>query len=342
VGLDGDAGRFRWIDVVTRLEFGPWFEWHVPLAGSVLERRAGEGGIWRPAPADAFWALALHALLDGPGTPARHGAALRELAPAAEPAGRWADVIPPRDRRAILEAIAAGDWSGLAAIGRRLRSRPPTRGGPWATALRVARRWGRRAARRFEPLLAGRGRAGLTVALLGPDGAGKSTLAEAIVRAYPFPARVAYLGLWQADRAGGRHWPGRELLPRLAAAWRAWGSGRLRRARGWLVVFDRYPSDALLRAQPGSPWRSRLYFSLIGRSIPTPDLVLVLDAPAAVLQARKPEHPLAEIEADRAGYARLVQRYPRSRHVDVDRPMAEVEREVARAIWSAVVARWPR
>jgi thymidylate kinase len=61
-----------------------------------------------------------------------------------------------------------------------------------------------------------------------------------------------------------------------------------------LVIFDRYYHDLLVddrRFRYGGPrWLARL----VARMIPLPDLVLVLDAPAEILQARKQEVPAAE------------------------------------------------
>ena len=91
-------------------------------------------------------------------------------------------------------------------------------------------------------------RKGLTVALLGPDGVGKSTLLAGLAASYPVPVRQIYMGMWQG---AGR--PGYTRLHAVAAIvlrpFRVWwrvACGAVHARRGRLVVFDRYTYDALL------------------------------------------------------------------------------------------------
>lgn len=178
-------------------------------------------------------------------------------------------------------------------------------------------------------------RGGLVVALLGPDGAGKTTLAEGLTREPRLRARRIYLG---TNRAAGDALAVNAWVARHKQA----GGGRLRalarpalhvlgfvthlaeqryrhalalahRARGGVVVFDRYApdldapdlggGDAPGRPRPG--WRRRLRDWLLHAGAPRPDLVLVLDAPGAVLYARKGEHSPERLERMRRAYAGL-------------------------------------
>jgi thymidylate kinase len=74
------------------------------------------------------------------------------------------------------------------------------------------------------------------------------------------------------------------------------------RARKGLVVFDRHYLDILVdprRYRYGAPlWLA----SVVAHLIPTPDLLIVLDAPVEVLHSRKKEVPAAEAERQRACY----------------------------------------
>ncbi len=74
---------------------------------------------------------------------------------------------------------------------------------------------------------------------------------------------------------------------------------------------------------------------------PRPDIVLVLDAPAEVLLARKGEHDLVALERARVGYARLV---ADGRAVRLDATSEpELVRSVAiQHIWHALTTRWSK
>jgi len=123
------------LDVVVELAFGPHHELPTSTANAVLARRRRDGALALPAPADAFWALALHALLD------RRGAVrpdqsrrLAELAPAAREAGSpLAAVVaracpPPWTPARIVDAAAAGQWAELEQLAPRLAERWPGSG----------------------------------------------------------------------------------------------------------------------------------------------------------------------------------------------------------------------
>jgi thymidylate kinase len=222
-------------------------------------------------------------------------------------------------------------------------------------------------------------RSRLTVALVGPDGAGKSTITARLQQAaLPAPVTTIYMGvnleasslmlpttrlLLAAKRArGGRPdlvasslrdvdeaptaptrgaalksttrltvWMAEEWLRQLVAL----GHG----LRGRIVVFDRhffldyYHADvedgrARGRAQ-------RLHGWMLRRLYPKPDLVILLDAPAEVLHARKPEATVAWLERRRQQYLELAPVVPEFVVVDVDRPLEAALSEVVAAIESS-------
>ena len=76
---------------------------------------------------------------------------------------------------------------------------------------------------------------------------------------------------------------------------------------------------------------------ILGHALPAPDLVVVLDAPAALLQARKPEHPIERVETQRAAYHALAARLPRAVEIDVSPRLEDVARMVTAAAWERVV-----
>jgi thymidylate kinase len=169
---------------------------------------------------------------------------------------------------------------------------------------------------------------GLTVALLGPDGAGKSTLAAGIVETSPAPVRVFYLGVSREEPWVRllRRLPGAVLLVRAVTVRLAvWRAGRHVR-RGGVAVFDRYPLDVLIQP-PTRSIKGRVTRTILCRSAPMPDLIVVLDAPGEQLYARKREHSVTELEDARDGYRRLAACLPAVRLLDATQPPEAVLRQ---------------
>ena len=72
-----------------------------------------------------------------------------------------------------------------------------------------------------------------------------------------------------------------------------------------IVIFDRYYHDLLVDPKRyrygGSMWIAQF----VGRIIPKPDLFIILDAPAIIIQARKQEVPLEETHRQRVAYLKF-------------------------------------
>jgi hypothetical protein len=120
----------------------------------------------------------------------------------------------------------------------------------------------------------------------------------------------------------------------IAEEWyRAALAARARR-RGQVVIFDRhffcdyYATDVRPvppgGAEPRRPLASRIHGAMLRRWYPRPDATFLLDAPAAVLLARKGEGTLESIEQRRADYGTLADVLPAFAIVDVDRPIDSV------------------
>jgi hypothetical protein len=112
--------------------------------------------------------------------------------------------------------------------------------------------------------------------------------------------------------------------------------------RGRIVVFDRhffldyYHADVESARRRGPA--QRLHGWMLEHVYPKPDLVIMLDAPAEVLHARKPEATVAWLERRRQQYLELAPLVPEFMVVDVDRPLDAAVSEVVAAIecsWKA-------
>jgi thymidylate kinase len=327
---DETTDQWLTLDVVTELAFGPGGWLALPgAADDVLGGRTRDAETWRLAPDDAFWALLLHDLLDRGNVPEAHGEELGRLVGDARPdgpIGRRIDAFGgPGCAARLIGSIADGATSDALAAGRRI-------GGRWARA-RPADAFARRARqavlRRLRKPHTALRRRGIDVAVLGPDGAGKSTLAASLAATFPVPTRTIYLGLYGAGLAA----PGRlGFLRRIARLWRGWGAGLWHRLRGRVVVYDRHAFDTLIATSPRSR-KARLRRWALLHAIPDPALVLVLDAPAELLFARKGEHDVATLDAQRRGYLALAARIGGAEIVDATRDSEAVRRDAVARTW---------
>jgi adenylate kinase family enzyme len=206
-----------------------------------------------------------------------------------------------------------------------------------------------------------------SVTLIGPDGAGKTTLTRRLEASGLLPFRYLYMGVnisasnvalptsRLADRLKGRSSsdPGTHA-PAGGAAGRRGVKGRIRalarlgnrlaeewfrqlvswgyQLRGFVVLYDRhfvfdFAPEIEGRATDG--FDARLHRWCLTHLYPRPDLVIFLDAPGEVHHARKGESTVEELERRRQAFLRQGERLPNFVRVDATRPLEEVYREVA-------------
>lgn len=186
------------------------------------------------------------------------------------------------------------------------------------------------------------------ITLLGLDGSGKSTVLETmqqqlsplVVTVMHRRPGIVYRTNRQSETAAGishyskpPHGPVKSVLKLLAMIldWQIgyWRIIQPARRRGDLVITDRHALLDLiadpLRYRYGGPanlvhWAVRL--------IPRPEFVFLLDAPTAVLQARKQELSVEKAEALRTAYLRLLQTLPNGRIVNAAQPVNRVVTDI--------------
>lgn len=196
---------------------------------------------------------------------------------------------------------------------------------------------------------------GMFIAILGPDGAGKSTLAHGLLEAAPAwceSVRVQHVRprlFGRRDDPDARPHahaaPGRlRSVCKLGYLWLDCVLGHLvvtrpATARGVLCVSDRYFHDVLVDPLHHRCARMRLLPRLLARLLPSPDLLFVLDAPPAVVHARKPELAAGEIARQLAAYRALARSLPCGRVLDASQPADAVRDEALRSIAGLAAAR---
>ena len=201
----------------------------------------------------------------------------------------------------------------------------------------VRRRATGRVARLARPVV--RSRRGLSVALVGPDGAGKSSAAAALARSFPFPACTVYMSPAPVFRHGGLP-RGAGLTLAIAAQLGRWGRGPRHRLRGVSRSSTATRSTRRCPARWPLSRRGRLRRRLLGSACPAPQLTVLLDAPGELLLRPRGEHDPAGPGGERRAYLRLAQGRRTATVIDATREPDRVRRDVTAAIWAAYECRW--
>ncbi len=333
---EGGSTGFLKLDVATdfrrngRVFFKP---------GELLEGRRRLEGIWTSSPRTEFSYLLVKKTLKGawPEHQKKRLQALRaELGQAAGEAA--AILLGEKLSGEVLSYLSNGDWDAFenalprmrkGLLRRALLRRPFSVLGYWLSECNRIRR-------RFASPT------GLSVAVMGSDGAGKSTLvgrlkeeaADAFRASRLFHLRPGLLAprprRIPTDMPHGMppYSPPLSLLKLLhfSLDYRLGHRIKVKPAltRSSLVLFDRYYHDILvdpLRYRYGGPhWIARI----AGRFVPRPGLFLFLDVPRGDLLARKRELPADEVDRQRLGYARLAAELPNAVLLDGSLPRETV------------------
>jgi thymidylate kinase len=202
---------------------------------------------------------------------------------------------------------------------------------------------------------------GLWVAFLGPDGCGKSSVISRVrdelapafrrTRRYHLRPLRPHLEIHDAHEKTVVTDPHAEP-PRSKATstlklgywWIDYSLGYLisvlpALVRSTFVLFDRYYYDLEVDPRRYRYGGSRRLARQLGRLIPRPSLIVVLDLPADVAHERKKEVPRPEIERQRVLYQDIARRYKNGHVVDASQPLEDVVRDVTQLILRALERR---
>lgn len=201
-------------------------------------------------------------------------------------------------------------------------------------------------------------RPGLWIAVFGPDGAGKSAAMQRLTQELSlsfrdierFHFRPRFGHGWQDSRPvtnpHGKLPRGfllsiLKLLYWLADYWYGYAAViRPALLNSSLILFDRYYPDILVDPVRYRLPASTLWFAkFLARLVPPPDLYILLDVPAEVLQQRKPEVTCEESDRQRLAYLQMFQSMPNAFVVDAACPLDEVTQQMKAVILDAMATR---
>ena len=267
----------------------------------------------------------------------------------------------------FLERVNKSDWDGIQSSTSTLRRRlffGNLCRRPIGQVLDWIRYMTNRMQRFFNPV-------GLFVVMLGPDGSGKSTVANKLV--------LNLKPIFQTERAKILHWrpgllpPIRRLFghrngkededftrPHQAKPYSRpvslmrflyytmdfilgyYSKVHFMKAKGMLVVIDRYYYDFLVDA-----YRYRLdlpdwFLRLFLKVIPRPDMVFYLHCNPEILRERKKELSVEELNRQVDEFQKLLHKLPNSIGVDANRSLYEVVNEVTRTLLDSAIRRAER
>jgi thymidylate kinase len=320
----------------------------------LIEGRVRHGAFWIPCPQTEFGYLLGKKTMKG-NLPERQALRLGKLAEqmgrttAEAVAARW---FGEESKGRVVDACLSGEMGALMDEMRSRFLRTLFRRDPLNALRHHVTELPRMLRRLLRP-------AGLSVAVLGPDGAGKSTLVKEIVRQVQPAFRSTRVYHWRPYVLRGKlrtsasdpHGKPADSSPRsslrlIAHVLDYWLGYALRirpaLAHAGLVVFDRYFQDLLAdprRYRYGGPvWM----VNAAARLVPDPDLVLILDAPEEIVRARKQEVAPAEIARQRRVYHGLAAAFPRTTILNAAEPADTVSRQACRAVTGLMASRLGR
>jgi thymidylate kinase len=340
LGYDDKTERWVRLDFVTRVDFGVHQELTTETASDLLHRRSRIENYWRLNDDDGFWYLFLHRYLGQRDLKPLELALLALRAREAGPLAELVDSIGKSHASStdILGRARDREWYALEALRsefqRKWRRRRP---GALLTRLHY------RADRLTHAVASISAPAGISITIIGPDGAGKTTLAEGLRETLPIPSRYVYMGVWREYPWDKwlRFIPGLRLLQRMVRlrfrTLEAW----FHRVRGRIVLLDRFTYDVMLPSE-NLDNRGRITAWLVRKVCAEPHLVLVLNAPAELMWERKGEQGVEELERRRLSYLEMAEARDFSVIIDARQSVEDVRARAEEAVWLRLRRHWNR
>ena len=317
------------------------------------------GNFKTPRPAHEALNLFLTSLLWGGFFKTRYRERIRTLLQAPEESAEFfrvldrefgSDAKPPFDFSTGAE-ISRNEMRRYSARLRRSFKRRSLARRPFTTAFRLTRFWLKELSTLISP-------PGICIAILGPDGSGKSTVIQAVQQ------RIEYF----FGEVESRHWRPQLLgdvgvmlgrreksaapvsdphgrAPHSSAIsairffyywldyWLGWPARVWKfRAKNHFVIFDRFAQDMWCDSRRYRLRLPRGLMKFFCRLVPQPDLTFVLLAGAEIIHARKGEVPLEAVREALQNYSEASKQNSRTVAVDCSRTVNQVADEIAAAV----------
>lgn len=343
ISYDSKSDSWLKFDVVTEIAYGrSAHNLRTSLAENCLNHRYFNGKTYVLSPEDELVTLLLHCVLDKGYFSAVRKARLKDLRLQVTNGAYVTKLLsaywlPETPWQHLVDQIEAENWDALLKNGKRVASHL-ARGDELGVAARALQ------SKILLKLNTWIGKLPLKspwVAILAPDGAGKSTLSTRIKNSFYFPVHIIYMGLYQkGDKVSGFSFlPGSGLVKKLVRQWARCLAARYYQKRGRLVIFDRYTYDALLTPKKHMGTLRRWRRWLLAYACPAPDLVILLDAPGELLYERKGEHSPEFLERQRQSYLDLKSEIAELVILDARNDPEVVRRQATALIWKKYLRR---
>ena len=362
VAYDKENDTWLKLDVVTRLVYGkPIRHLNVPLHDQCLNHLRMEKDLSALALEHEFITLLLHCLLDKGAFDEKHRKRLAAICADTQSNQMLNNAITHLVQTTFAGTLAWQElkkfidnknWRVLLSFRRKL-SRRLFWASPFLSSWLFVSTFIHRRLRPFYFVVF---RPGLSVALLAPDGAGKSTLSRALAEQKILRAKLIYMGSnydsatvslptsrWlkrkaKAAKAGQQNvlsilFRAMNYLNRLLEQWLRYFIGFVSKLTGKLVIFDRYSYDSYL-APPAKTIGKKTRRWLLRSTCPAPDMVILLDAPGEVLFNRKGEHSAEILEKQRQTFLSLQDRIEKMYVINATENAKTVRKNVISLIWN--------